>query len=230
MKKLLFPFVTFLCVLVSCGGSKGPSVTIVVPDDANSRMKFGAEQLRSELQKQGCRLVEQEAELVIRLSQASPTDSLPKEGFHIVTSGGVTQVIGNDATGSLYGCRELIDNYISKGNFQFPADFADAPEMVLRGPCIGVQKTQFLPGRAVYEYPYTPENFPWFYDKEMWLRYLDMMVENRMNSLYLWNGHPFASLVKLEDYPFAVEVDDATFAKNREIFSFLTTEAEKRGI
>ena len=37
----------------------------------------------------------------------------------------------------------------------------------------------------------------WFYDKEQWIKYLDMLVENRMNSLYLWNGHPFASLVKL---------------------------------
>jgi len=51
-----------------------------------------------------------------------------------------------------------------------------------------------------------------------------------MNSLYLWNGHPFASLVKLKDYPFAVEVDDATFKKNEEIYSFLTHEADKRGI
>jgi len=55
-------------------------------------------------------------------------------------------------------------------------------------------------------------------------------VANRMNSLYLWNGHPFASLVKLKDYPFAVEVDDATFKKNEEIYSFLTKEADKRGI
>lgn len=42
-----------------------------------------------------------------------------------------------------------------------------------------------------------------------------MLVENRMNSLYLWNGHPFASLVKLEEYPFAVEVDEETFKKMR---------------
>ena len=33
-------------------------------------------------------------------------------------------------------------------------------------------------------YPYTPESFPWFYDKEQWIKYLDMLVENRMNSLY----------------------------------------------
>ena len=102
--------------------------------------------------------------------------------------------------------------------------------MVMRGTCIGLQKTVYLPGHGVYEYPYTPENFPWFYDKAEWIKYLDMMVENKMNSLYLWNGHPFASLVKLKDYPFALEVDEETFKKNEEIFSFLTHEADKRGI
>jgi hypothetical protein len=107
---------------------------------------------------------------------------------------------------------------------------SDAPQMVLRGECIGLQKPTYLPGRHVYEYPYTPETFPWFYDKALWIRVLDSMVENRMNSLYLWNGHPFASLVKLKEYPYAVEVDDATFKKNEEIFSFLTSEADKRGI
>jgi hypothetical protein len=87
-----------------------------------------------------------------------------------------------------------------------------------------------LPGRGTYEYPYTPQNFPWFYDKALWIRYLDSLAHNRMNSLYLWNGHPFASLVRVKEYPYAVEVDDATFKKNEEIYSFLADEADKRGI
>ncbi|MEO6000094.1 MAG: glycosyl hydrolase family 28 protein [Chitinophagaceae bacterium] len=102
--------------------------------------------------------------------------------------------------------------------------------MVLRGSCIGVQKPVYLPGRGVYEYPYTPQTFPWFYDKKRWLQYLDSMVENRMNSLYLWNSHPFASLVKLKEYPYAVEAREATFKKNEEMYRFLTKEADKRGI
>ncbi|HET9431810.1 MAG TPA: hypothetical protein VFO70_11575, partial [Chitinophagaceae bacterium] len=106
----------------------------------------------------------------------------------------------------------------------------ETPEMVLRGACIGLQKPFYLPGRNVYEYPYTPETFPWFYDKKLWIRYLDSLLEYRMNSLYLWNGHPFASLVRLKEYPYAVEVNEATFKKNEEIYRFLTTEAEKRGI
>jgi hypothetical protein len=102
--------------------------------------------------------------------------------------------------------------------------------MVLRGTCVGMQKPTLLPDREVYEYPYTEKDFPWFYDKKLWIRYLDMMVENRYNSLYIWNGHPFASLVRVKEYPYAVEVDDATFKKNEEMYRFLTEEADKRGI
>jgi len=234
-----------LLLLASCGKQQ-PVVTITLPDDAHPRLQFGAEQLQQALEKQGAQVSlvsqavgdsmafltwEPDGQLLIRLTQpASPADSLAKEGFRITTEGKVTTLTGNDATGSLYACRELIDSYISKGKYDFPHDMTDAPEMVLRGPCIGLQKCQYLPGRGVYEYPYNEENFPWFYDREMWIQYLDMMVENRMNSLYLWNGHPFASLVKLPDYPFAVEVDDETFQQNRELFTFLTSEADKRGI
>ena len=102
--------------------------------------------------------------------------------------------------------------------------------MTLRGACIGLQKPTLLPGRGPYEYPYTPANFPWFYDKALWIKYLDSLADNRLNTLYLWNGHPFASLVRLPDYPYAVEVDDSTFKKNEEMFRFLTAEADKRGI
>ena len=57
-----------------------------------------------------------------------------------------------------------------------------------------------------------------------------MLAKNRMNSMYLWNGHPFASLVRVKEYPYAVEVDSATFKKNEEIYRSLTKEADKRGI
>src|SRR5690606_30681912 len=136
-------------------------------------------------------------------------------------------IVGKDETGLLYGCEEALKNTFFGNN---PVSYADGPEMVLRGTAIGMQKTDYLPGRDVYEYPYTEELFPWFYDKELWIQYLDMLLENRYNTLYLWNGHPFSSLVKLKDYPYALEVDEATFKKNEQMYSFLTEEANKRGI
>ena len=153
-----------------------------------------------------------------------------KEGFYIYTDKKGIYVIGADASGALYGCLELAERINKTGKLPQELTISDHPEMILRGTCIGLQKPDYLPGHDVYEYPYTPETFPWFYDKELWIKYLDMMVENRYNSLYLWNGHPFSSLVRLKDYPYAVEVDDETFKKNEQIFKFLTTEADKRGI
>ena len=137
-------------------------------------------------------------------------------------------ISGGDESGILYGVLELIDNK----NLLNEAEVyvASKPEMVMRGTAIGLQKTEYLPGRDVYEYPYNEELFPWFYDKELWVEYLDMMLENKYNTLYLWNGHPFSSLVKLKDYPYALEVDEETFKKNEEAFTFLTQEANKRGI
>ncbi len=176
-----------------------------------------------------------ETEKTLKLKRGSHVFSFgykqgPKEGFTITTANNKTIIEGSDQTGLLYGCLEFAAQLKKLKAYPKKLNITDAPEMVLRGQCIGLQKSTYLPGRNVYEYPYTPETFPWFYDKKLWLQTLDSMVDNRMNSLYLWNGHPFASLVKLKDYPYAVEVDDATFKKNEDIYRFITTEADMRGI
>ena len=166
----------------------------------------------------------------INISVAKNTAGLPQEGFTIKRKGKKIEITGNDASGAIYGTNRLLEYFNQYGNIETPEIIVDAPEMKIRGACVGLQKTVYLPGHKVYEYPYTPENFPWFYDKELWIKYLDMLAADNMNAVFLWNGHPFASLVKLKDYPFAVEVDDATMEKNQEMFTFLTTEAQKRGI
>ena len=223
-----------LLILGACSPEK---VTIVVPQGSPARVQYAGERLERILDEGGCDAsidslmpAGQPDHRVIALALADTPD-LPKEGYSIATEGLLTTVTGNDPSGVIYGTVDITDRFLHEGKLELPEGRTeDAPEMVLRGTCIGVQKTFILPGRHVYEYPYTPENFPWFYDKERWVEYLDMLVDNRMNSLYLWNGHPFASLVKLPDYPFAVEVDDATFEKNKEMYRFLTEEADKRGI
>ena len=201
-------------------------VSIQTGKKASAREQYAAEYLQKKLTEMGYTVSPKKADCKVTLSNAN---SGTAEGYTIAKDKKGFTVTGNDATGVIYGCVELADRIHQTGGLDIQP-VTEAPQMVMRGTCIGLQKTVYLPGHGVYEYPYTPENFPWFYDKAEWVKYLDMMVENKMNSLYLWNGHPFASLVKLKDYPFALEVDEETFKKNEEIFSFLTHEADKRGI
>ncbi|UFH52699.1 hypothetical protein [Spirosoma sp. KNUC1025] len=250
---ILVSFIFLFLSLPSVAQKMDPnnrSVTLLIPASAHARVTFGAERLKQALIKAGYQATIGQGksvtgsqqiviglwsdETVKKLAAAywyTPEKDLAKESFSIRKDARNPFLIaGVDLSGVLYGCLELADKVTASGKLPDTINQHEKPEMVLRGTCVGIQKPTYLPGRDVYEYPYTPETFPWLYDKALWIRYLDMMVENRYNSLYLWNGHPFASLVRLKEYPYAVEVDDATFKKNEEIFRFLTTEADKRGI
>ncbi|MFD2287705.1 hypothetical protein GJU39_11910 [Pedobacter petrophilus] len=252
MRKFTFPFFCTLLFLISSivSASAQKQKSIIISSNSTERIKFGAERLAQALNKIGYSTKVQNQQkystgknaIVVGLASDKAFTLLPKssrdkaigagkEGFSI-TEGkdNVLYVLGADASGTLYGCLELIDQIKAQQKIPSQIALTDRPEMVLRGTCIGLQKPDYLPGHDVYEYPYTPETFPWLYDKALWIKYLDMMVENRYNSLYLWNGHPFSSLIRLKDYPYAVEVDDATLKKNEEIFQFLTHEADRRGI
>lgn len=228
MKKIL----TTLVLTVVCLALQAQTVHIVTSKNASNREQYAKEYLQKKLTALGCQVTPKKGTRITLSCQGSG----PAEGYTISKDKQGITVSGNDASGVIYGCVELAERIKTAGGiapYVAVAQqhlFHDQPQMVMRGTCIGLQKTAYLPGHAVYEYPYTPENFPWFYDKQEWIKYLDMMVDNKMNSLYLWNGHPFASLVKLKDYPFALEVDEETFQKNVEMFSFLTHEADRRGI
>ncbi|MES2329060.1 MAG: alpha-glucuronidase family glycosyl hydrolase [Bacteroidota bacterium] len=246
-----------ICFLVSLASESAhgqqyteKTIFLVSAKQASPRISFGAEKLRTTLEQIGYKVVtgsqapvsaQGPAIYIGELSNRSffqknhiPDSLLPlnikKEGFSIRSYWSAVIITGADASGALYGCLELAERINANKKVPSSIHITDAPQMVMRGTCIGMQKSTYLPGREVYEYPYTPETFPWFYDKKLWIQYLDSMVGNRLNSLYLWNGHPFASLVRVKEYPYAVEVDSATFKKNEEIFGFLTHEADKRGI
>jgi hypothetical protein len=243
-------FAVLLAITILIPAARAGSVSIVIPTNVAPRVEFGAERLVEAMKS-----VNLDATIApfengpgprIFLNQ-SLNPMLGREGFLLGSCRGNdltiqrrtrpwivarddVKVVGADDSGVLYGCLELAKRIRAEAGLPIVAEFKDHPVMTLRGTCVGMQKTYILPGRKVYEYPYTPELFPWFYDKALWREYLDFLVANRLNTLYLWNGHPFASLMRLPDYPEAVEVPEDVFEKNVEMFHWLTTECDKRGI
>lgn len=244
--RLIHAFIFSGLVLFSCTSEE---IRMIADFDEAGRTAYACDRLEKALSEKGFQVSINEnptadkgrtilvgtldSDLFKEFSSIDLPDSLKngEEGFLIqpFEDGGLI-IAGSDASGVLYGCLELVDLLEKEGKIDWDFTLWDSPEMKLRGAAIGMQKTHFLPGRSTYEYPYTPENFPFFYDKDLWIKYLDMLVDCRMNSFYLWNGHPFPSLVKLEDYPNAIEVEDEVLEKNRELFDFLTREADRRGI
>lgn len=213
------------------------SVEVITAKDASPREKYGAERIRAALADMPSLSASQGKILVaVRDSSLLANYELPHfwpgatEAFALRKTGSVWIVTGSDASGTLYGSLELINRIHATGGLPSELNFEDHPLLRLRGTCIGMQKTEITYEGGEYDYPYTPKDFPFFYDKGAWAKYLDFLVDNRMNTLYLWNGHPFTSLLKLSKYPEAQELPDAQLEQNIELFRWLTQEADRRGI
>ena len=153
-----------------------------------------------------------------------------KEAFLLRRFGSTIVVTGFDASGVLYGALELTSRIAEQHALPRTLDVEDHPQLKLRGTAIGMQKPEITYDGAEYDYRYTQEDFPFFYDKAYWTQYLDTLATERYNTLYLWNGHPFTSLLKLPKYPEAQELPTAQLDRNIEMFKWLTAEADRRGI
>lgn len=232
-------------------------ISIITAGSAGKRIVYGIERLRKAMGEEGIstRLIQTddpgavclagyEKKIYVGLADSEFLQEMEKrdlllyhtgwpgrEGYYVADcAGNLAVVSGGCETGALYGCMALADKVREQKRMPEQTDFFDEPVCKLRGPAIGLQKTKVEPPRLTYEYPVTPERFPWFYDRELWSGFLDRMLQDRCNILYLWTGHPFSSFLRMEEYPEALEVTEEELALNEELFHWLTGECEKRGI
>ena len=222
----------WMVVMNTSAIAAGDALTIRTPANASPRILFAAERLKTEAARQN--IAASRNVILARASDADcPVITKPtaKEGFAITTlPDGAIAIVGTDDTGVLYGALDLQQRMADAKGLPEKIEVADAPKFIMRGAVIGMQKTFILPGRKVYEYPYTPDLFPFYYDKAFWAEYLDFLVAHRFDTLFLWNGCPFSSLVNVPGYEDALEVPPDVFAKNQEMFHYITAECDKRGI
>ncbi len=221
---------------LACGMALAAPVKVITAKKATPRELYGAQQLRAALSE--VQDPPAGARVIAGVSSAGELERfhLPafwpqaEESFLIRQVGNAWVVAGSDSSGVMYGELELADLVRAAHHLPAGIDTTEHPALKLRGVGIGMQKPEITYEGAEYDYPYTPKDFPFFYDKAEWIQYLDMLAEERYNTLYLWNGHPFTSLLKLPKYPEAQELPTAQLEQNIAMFRWLTKEADRRGI
>jgi hypothetical protein len=148
-----------------------------------------------------------------------------EESFRITANQRQIVVVGGGNSGALYGCQELTELVEQTGKLPRALDFADEPKLRFRGTCLLWTKW----GGLGYDWPVTRANFSWFFDRDLMLRYLDFLGENRFNTLYFWSGHPFPYFLRLPKFPEARMLEDRNFNPISITFNG-SPEADRRGI
>lgn len=203
-----------------------PAAVFAAPSSDDPRIAWGRSQLRLALTEHG--YLGDAVALEIRVDPEStllPANARRAEGFAVSTSANRIAITGFDGAGALYGCLEAAERIRRDGEVSPDWSTSDAPAMTLRGPCLLLMKL------GAYNFPVTPGEFPFFYDRELWIQWLDFMAARRFNFLTLWNGHPFAYFVRFDRFSEAQSgIDAAQIETNREMLHWLVGEAGRRNI
>jgi hypothetical protein len=230
MKSLLYSVVIPGLMFLPCADAAAPQ--IVTDPGATPRELYAASRLSEALAKSGVSLGTGSRILAGTRSSSifADTTSLPgfaegaTEAFRLKRSGNDWLVVGSDPSGVLYGCLEMARRIEADRSVPAQLDVTDRPAFKIRGSNL------FWMKQGHYDWAVTPENFPWFFDRTLMLRYLDELVNNRYNTIYFWNGHPFVYFLRLPQYPEARVLSDAELERNIDQLQWFTREADRRGI
>ncbi|MCC6125747.1 MAG: hypothetical protein IT426_12340 [Pirellulales bacterium] len=141
------------------------------------------------------------------------------EAFSLRAAGSRAEIAGGGPAGLLYGVQQWLASPKA-----VPTGAVEKPDFELRGTVL------FLMKEASYDYQLTPTEFPWFFDRPLLTKYLDYLYANRINTIFLWSGNLFPSIVEMPEYPDAKSLTSAEMARNQEQFAWFTRECAKRNI
>lgn len=129
-----------------------------------------------------------------------------------------------DAIGGQYGLMELAEY------MEVNSDFKTMPAKLVN-PFMDYRIIKFnLPWSPYRDNEATKVHTHTVRDLKFWEEFLDMMVENRLNALSLWNNHPFPFMIKATNFPKATPFDDQEMAEWQKFWKALFSMAKKRGI
>jgi hypothetical protein len=216
MKKLFF----VLIIIISINHAFAQSVKLVYPK-SSPQAEYAAGRLRKALIKKGYAIRTGPNGYTINIV----TDNkLGNEAYRIEPKGKTITVTGGNGTGMIYGALSIAEDLGNGIPIQKINAASDKPRMALRA-------VKFDMPWDTYRHSYAlDQHYETCRDINYWKAFLDMMVENRLNALSLWDLHPFTYMIRAKNYPKATPFTDKELKVWQDLFHGIFRLAKERGI
>jgi hypothetical protein len=219
MKIILLPFVIFLNAFVFPANSQ----TVQLKYDMTSpQVKYAAGILQKNLGKKGYMIKEKQAEYAIEILINS--DNLTSEAYTILPENKKITITGGDGRGIIYGCLSLAEDLRNGIPLQNIRPGSETPRLAFRTIKFDLPWDTYRHSYALNLHQETCR------DLSYWEAFLDMMAENRFNTLTLWNLHPYTFMIKPKNFPEACPFNNEEMKEWQKLFHGIFRMAHERGI
>lgn len=131
---------------------------------------------------------------------------------------------GGDERGLIYGCLSIAEDLIHGHTLAQIKNSQSKPFLPFRGIKYDLPWDTYRHSYALSLHDETCR------DTLYWKAFLDMMAENRLNSLTLWNLHTYTYLIKPKNFPEASPWTDKEMKEWQTLFHAITHMASERAI
>ncbi|NLA49924.1 MAG: hypothetical protein GX876_10750 [Bacteroidales bacterium] len=149
---------------------------------------------------------------------------LNKEAYAIIPEGKVITIHGGDERGMIYGCLALAEDLRSGKTLERISVRRECPHYPLRAIKHNTPWYSYRPSSAL------DQHYDTVRDLKYWEAFLDMMAENRFNTLSIWNLHPFIFMISPENFPEASPFTAVEMEEWRNLHKGIFRMAKERAI
>ncbi|OJW74817.1 MAG: hypothetical protein BGO59_28345 [Spirosoma sp. 48-14] len=197
-------------------------------DSTSPPIRFGVDHLKKALQGAGYssnkQPIKSTAAIRIQVLPAQANPSIQAEGYRIGCRANQLQITATNATGAMYGAMEVAEQIRMEKSWKALRPKTVNPHFTIRALKINLPWSSYRTGQVMDVHTATCR------DLAYWQKLLDMMAENRLNVLSLWNVHPFSFMVKPTHFPEANAFSEAEMADWKHFWTSLFRMAKERGI
>lgn len=158
--------------------------------------------------------------IIIRVSEDF---GIQKEGFQIVRNNESYLIHSSDEAGAMYGLLEFSEK-IQMYGLENVEEQTVVPRFSFRAIKHNTPWSSYRYDKSIDQHYETMRDI--FY----WQSFLDMMVENRYNTLTIWTMHPFPYMIRPTNFPKATPFTDSELEEWKFLFKSIFSMAKQRNI
>jgi hypothetical protein len=220
--KILAGFLLLLCSLANTP-AQAQSVAVLCPKPT-PQCAYGARKLGEALVAQGFAVGSEGTDAARKVVLAVSPGHFRPEEFSVMPQGSVITVTGGDNRGMIYGALALAEMFRNGTRFEAVKATRARPSLEFRAIKYNLPWSTYRPSSALSQHYETAR------DLKYWEAFLDMMVENRFNTITLWNLDPFTYMVRTKGFPEASPWSDSQLAQWQHLYHEIFRMAKERGL
>lgn len=214
------------CILISvlsvCFSVAFSQPVNIAYDKASPQAKYAAERLEKALTARGYSINHSKAAIIITLT--ANASQLNEESYAIRSDGKKITITGGGSRGMIYGSLSLAEEVRNGGRLETVKGRSEKPDYTLRAIKFDLPWDTYRHSDALDLHYETCR------DLNFWEAFMDMMVENRLNSLTLWNLHPYTFMIRPKNFPEASPFTGAELKEWQALFKGIFHLAKARAL